>query len=86
MMRDDEVWGQGISGGSWEGGPKLGMEFLGWGGKCLTGFSGETGKRLYHEGNEGHEGKLTGEGHTGRTQRGTTASSLPHATAQNAFV
>src|SRR5579864_1709960 len=64
MMRDDEVWGQGISGGSWEGGPRLGMEFLGWGGKCLTGFSGR-GKRLYHEGHEGHEGKLTREGHTG---------------------
>ena len=46
MMRDDEVWGQGISGGSWEGGPKLGMEFLGWGGKCLTGFLGDRQKAL----------------------------------------
>jgi len=64
-MRDDEVWGQGISGASWEGGPRLGMEFLGWGGKCLTGFFRGEAKGFTTKGHEGYEGKLTREGPTG---------------------
>jgi hypothetical protein len=84
MMQDDGLSGQGISGRSWEGSPRLGIEFWGWGGKCLTDFPGR-GKRLYHEGHEGHEGKLTSEGHTGDAAR-NHGPSLPQSTAQNAFV